>query len=85
MPVHQPQAVRGSPSVISVVLMPFLRANQKCNGSHDRTVVATRLRTAAFCLPAHGPRVNDLFLIRTEEGRRTTEITEAAACFWRGH
>ena len=30
-----------------------------------------------MCLPSHGPCVNNLFLIRTEEARRTTGNTES--------
>ena len=56
---------------------PFLSANQNCNGSHDRTACADPAARRAPWPPAHGRCVNDLFLIRTEEGRRATENTES--------
>ena len=56
---------------------PFLRANQKCNGSHDRTACADPAARRAPWPPTHGPCVSDFFLIRTEEGRRTTGNTES--------
>jgi hypothetical protein len=54
----------------------FLRANQKCNGPHDRIVESHGAASTHRALPAHGPCGNNSFLIRTEEVRRTTGITE---------
>jgi hypothetical protein len=55
---------------------PFLRANQNCNGSHDRTACADPAAAAPLGFSPNRPCVSDLFLIRTEEERRTTGNTE---------
>jgi len=72
---HQPQAVQTSPSVFPVVLRPSsvliklmwtARSQGMCRTSRTPGPVASHpLRS-----------VNNLFLIRTEEARRTTENTE---------
>ena len=55
----------------------FLRANQKCNGSHDRTACAEPAARRTSWPPIHGRCASDLFFIRTEQARRTTGNTES--------
>jgi hypothetical protein len=54
----------------------FLPANQNCNRPHDRTICANPAARRSPWSPTHFQCVNDLFLIRTEKGRRTTGNTE---------
>jgi len=54
---------------------PFLRANQKCNGSHSRTACADPAASRALGPPFHRPCGSDLFLIRTDEARRNSLTT----------
>ena len=77
LPRRQPPAVRTSASVIPVVLRA---SSVRIKSATARTIArcaATQQQAALRALPPpHDACVNALFLIRTEEARRTTGITE---------
>jgi GxxExxY protein len=65
------------PSVFPVVLRP---SSVRIKNATVRTIarcVATQQQAALCASPLRGPCVNNLFLIRTEEERRTTGNTES--------